>query len=112
MNRLLVGSVGKLASLLALGVSFACASTIPYSADIFSPPGSELPINAVTLNLQTFDTTLGTLTGVQIFVYWSDTSTITVANTDDLNAHSFSGATASVPLTLSGSGFADLNFIA
>jgi len=111
MKRLLFGVLRTVVPLLASG-GFTYAATIPYSADIFSPPGSEMPLSSVTLTLPKFDVTsgAGTLTNVELFVYWTDTSTITVANTDNLNAHAFSGATASVPLTLSGPGPTTLVF--
>ena len=113
MKRLLIGSLLKVAPLLLFGVSLASASTVQYSADIFSPSGSELPLNSVTLALKKFDVTGGlVLTNVELFVYWTDTSSITVENIDNLNTHAFSGATASVPLTLSGSGFSNLMFTA
>jgi hypothetical protein len=109
-----VWKLWKCVPLLVFGGSLASAATVEYSADIFSPAGSQLPITGVTrtLALTKFDTSLGVLSGVELFVYWTDTSSITVANTDDLNAHAFSGATASIPLTLSGSGFSNLAFVA
>jgi len=112
MKRLLIASMWKVAPLLVFGGSLANANTVQYSADIFSPAGSQMPINAVTLTLPKFDISQGVLSSVDLFVYWADTSSITVANNDNLNAHAFSGAIASIPLTLSGVGFSDLNFLA
>jgi len=112
MKSLINGSAWNVAPLLFFAAFSANATTVEYSIDIFGPSGSQMPVSAITLTLPKFNTSLGTLTKVELFVYWTDTSSIVVANTDDLLAHSFSGATASVPLTLSGSGFSDLQIIA
>jgi hypothetical protein len=94
----------KIAVLALLGVGLVIGKTA--SADsitqTFTIPTQTVPFsNPFTFNL--FDSTLGTLNSVNIFLGTSATASVNVFNTDPGGApQSFTNATATIPITATG----------
>jgi len=95
--------------LAVFGASAASASTVSFSADIFSPPGSETSVPwSTSVLLPRFDQTDPNpgfkfqLDSVKITLAWTATGNVTVNNNDTVATHGFTAGTASIPLSILG----------
>jgi hypothetical protein len=79
--------------------SLGRANTLEYFADLYGG-GEQTPPFNTNVTLTKFNTNLGSLTAVKLIVEWHVTASIDVFNTDFTNAHHFTNATVSVPITV------------
>lgn len=83
-----------------LGSGLASAATVSYTHVLdVAPLDGTLP-TVRSFSLPTFNSSLGTLTGVELIVSATATETVKVQNTDTTSAITFTSATATTPVNL------------
>jgi hypothetical protein len=94
--------LGLAVVLLAGSVGTTEAASISYMSTVV--PQSELPVTA-TVELQQFDTALGTLTGISFQIVGEVTPTVTIVNfTSSPQGQGYVNAGSSTPVSISGPG--------
>jgi hypothetical protein len=99
--------LGLTMALLAGHVSTAQAASISYMSTVV--PQSALPVTA-SVELQQFNTSLGTLTGISFQIVGEVTPTVSIINFSD-TTQDYVNAGSTTPVTISGAGV-DLSFTA